>query len=85
MAQRALHFSHAVRQTLLVQQCSAKTEIVEMEEYLGFLRAKMALIEARVAEADEQIGVIREVLDQHQISEGSLFRNNKPDISASSS
>ena len=37
-----------------------------MEEYLGFLRAKMALIEARVAEADEQIGVIREVLDQHQ-------------------
>ena len=84
-AQRALHFSHAVRQTLLVQQCSAKTEIVEMEEYLGFLRAKMALIEAQVAEADEQIGVIWEVLDQHQISEGSLFRNDEPNISASSS
>ena len=45
----------------------------------------MALIEAQVAEADEQIGVIREVLDQHQISEGSLFRNDKPDISTSSS
>ena len=45
----------------------------------------MALIEAQVVEADEQIGVIREVLDQHQISEGSLFRNDKPDISTSSS
>ena len=29
--------------------------------------------------------MIWEMLDQHQISEGSLFRNNKPDISASSS
>ena len=36
-------------------------------------------------EADEQIGVIWEVLDQHQISEGLLFRNNEPDILASSS
>lgn len=42
-----------------------------MEEYLGLLRAKKAVIDLRVGEANEQIGVIREALDEHGISEAS--------------
>lgn len=68
-AERALRFSRAVRRTLISQQGSADLEITETEEYLGFLRAKKALIEIRVTEADEQIGVVREILDQNRLSE----------------
>lgn len=61
-----------MRATLLSQQHLADTEINETEEYLGILRAKKAAIELRVGEAEEQIGVMREVLDEHGIRDTPL-------------
>ena len=46
--------------------------INETEEYLGILREKKALLHLRLAEADDQIGVVREVLDSDGIPEVSL-------------
>jgi hypothetical protein len=40
-----------------------------MEEYLGLLRAKRALIQVRVSEADEQLGMVRDALDSVGIAE----------------
>lgn len=60
-------------------------EIIETEEYLGFLRAKRSMIETRVAEADEQIGVLREVMDQHQISENLISVDDEASLPPSSS
>lgn len=86
-AQRALRFSRAVRQTLLSQQHTADLEITEIEEYLGFLRSNRLVIETRVAEAEEQIGVIREVVDQHRVfgPGGSTTDIDEPSFPTSSS
>lgn len=70
---------------MLAQQSCADKEILEIEEYLGFLRAKRSVIETRVAEADEQIGVMQEVLDQHQFSESSNSSDDELELPASSS
>ena len=43
-----------------------------MEEYLGLLRAKKAMIQIRVSEADEQLGMVREALDGDGIGEVAL-------------
>lgn len=47
----------------------ADSEINEMEEFLGLLRAKRAAIELRVGKANEQIGVIHEAMDEYGIPE----------------
>lgn len=60
-------------------------EIIETEEYLGFLRAKRLMIETRVAEADEQIGVLCEVMDQHQIPDILTSVDDEPSLPPSSS
>lgn len=57
---------------MIAKQRLADTEICEAEEYLGLLRARKAAIDLRVGEADEQIGVIRKVLDVHGIVESHL-------------
>jgi hypothetical protein len=46
--------------------------INEIEEYLGILRVNKCSLEIQVAEAEEQIGKVREVLDSNGIPEVSL-------------
>ena len=75
--QRALGFSRAVCASLVSQQQLAEDEINEVEEYVGLLRAKKATIELRVGEADQQIGVICEVMNDHGISDISASRSNE--------
>jgi len=58
-----------VRATLLAEEDSASKQIDEMEEYLGLLREKRALIQVRVSEADEQLGMVRDALDSDGIAE----------------
>ena len=50
--------------SLLSQKQLAVSEITEVEEFLDLFRAKKAMIELQVGKADEQIGIIREVLDE---------------------
>ena len=65
---RALGFSQAVCASLVSQQQLAVDEINKVVEYHGLLRAKKAMIELRVGEADQQIGIIHEVMNDHGIS-----------------
>ena len=58
-----------MRATLLAEEDSASKQIDEMEEYLGLLREKRALIQVRVSEADEQLGMVRDALDSDGIAE----------------
>ena len=74
---RALGFSRAVRASLVSQQQLAEDEINEVEEYLGLLRAKKATIELHVGEADQQIGIIHEVMNDHGISDISASCSNE--------
>ena len=46
--------------------------INETEEYLGLLREKRAIIQTRVSDVEEKIGIAREVLDSDGIPEISL-------------
>ena len=55
--------------TLLAEEDCASKHIDEMEEYLGLLRTKRAMIQVRVSEADEQLGMVREALDTDGIGE----------------
>ena len=63
---QALSFARAVR---------ASMHINEIEEYLGILQEEKASIESQVAEAEEQIGMVREMLDSNGIPEVSLSDN----------
>ena len=58
-----------MRATLLAKEDTASKQIDEMEEYLGLLWAKRALIQVRVSEADEQLGMVRDTLDSDGIAE----------------
>lgn len=71
-ARKALSFARAVRATLQAEEQSALMHINETEEYLGLLRARKALIELRLSEADDQVGTVREILDSDGIPEISL-------------
>lgn len=59
-----------MRSTLLAEENSASRQIDETEAYLGLLRAKKAMIQVRVSEAEEQLGMVKEVLDSDGIAEG---------------
>ena len=59
-----------MRSTLLAEENSASRQIDETEAYLGLLRAKKAMIQVGVSEADEQLGMVKEVLDSDGIAEG---------------
>ena len=50
----------------------ATVHINETEEYLGLLREKRAIIQTRVSNAEEKIGMAQEVLDSNGIPEISL-------------
>ena len=81
MAQRALGFSRAMQATLLSWQQQADAEINKIGEYLGLLHAKKAAIQLQVGEADEQIGVLREVLHEHGISSALPSADKGSDLS----
>ena len=46
--------------------------ITDLEEFLGSLRQRKAVIDLRGLEADEQIGAVRQILDNHRIPETPL-------------
>ena len=52
---------------------TAINQINEMEEALGCLRVKKAMMEVQVSEADDQIAVVQEMVSQDGIPEVSLF------------
>jgi len=52
--------------------------INEIEEYLGILREEKAFIDMQMVEAEEQVGMVREVLDSEGIPEVSLSDDEGP-------
>ena len=66
-----------MRALLVSQQQLAEDEINKVEEYLGLLRVKKATIELRVGEADQQIVIIHEVMNDHRISDISASHSNE--------
>ena len=71
-ARQALSFARAVRASLKADEDSASMHTNKIEEYLRILREEKASIESQVAEAEEQIGMVREMLDSNGIPEVSL-------------
>jgi hypothetical protein len=53
--------------------------INEMEEYLGILREKKAMIQLTLSAADDQIGTVGEALDSNGIPETSLSDDDDDD------
>ena len=51
--------------------------ITDLEEFLGSLRQRKAVIDLRGLEADEQIGAVRQILDNHGIPETPLSRDEQ--------
>jgi hypothetical protein len=72
-----------VRATLKSKQDSASTHINEIEEYLGILREEKAFLDMQMVEAEEQVGMVREVLDSEGIPEVSLSDDEQPSPSSS--
>lgn len=66
---RALAVSRASRASIRAKVLAAATELHEMEEFMGLLRAKHAILQSREADADEQIGHVRDILEQSGIAE----------------
>jgi hypothetical protein len=73
-----------VRNTLQAKDDYTTMCITEAEEYLGLLREKKTSIKSQLAEAHEQIVLVKEVLDSDGISEISCSDNEDLMSSASS-
>ena len=63
----------AVRATLKLKIETAMKEINEMEEELGCLRIRRAMMEVQISEADDQIARVREMVNQEGNPEISLL------------
>ena len=50
-----------------------------------FLRAKKSMIEVQVADEDEQIGVLQEVLDKHEVMDHITTNDDESEVPPSSS
>ena len=61
-----------MRASLKAEEEYAAMQINEIEEYLGLMREKQADIHLQVAEAEEQVGLVHEVLESDGIPEVSL-------------
>lgn len=66
---RALAVSRASRASIKVRIHAGATRIHELEEYMGLLRTKQAILVNREIAANEHIGHVRDVLDQSGITE----------------
>jgi len=66
---RALAVSRASRASIRARILVAATELHEMEELMGLLRAKHAILQSRETDADEQIGHVLDVLEQSGIAQ----------------
>jgi hypothetical protein len=73
-----------VRNTLQAEEDLTSLCITETEEYLGLLREQRTTIQTQVAEANAQIGLVREVLESGGISEMSSDEDEDSASSASS-
>ena len=71
-ARHTLGYAQAVHTTLKSKIETAKNEINEMEEELGCLRIRKAMMEVQVSEADDQIAMVWEMLNWDGIPEVSL-------------
>lgn len=78
-ARRALTLARAVRASLEAEENTVEHQINETEEYLGLLREKQAITQMRKAEAEEQVGMVRDVLDQDGIPEISMSDSGSDD------
>jgi len=83
-ARQALSFARAVHNTLQAKDDYTTMCITEAEEYLGLLREKKTSIKSQLAEAHEQIVLVKEVLDSDGISEISCSDDEDSMSSASS-
>lgn len=72
MARQRLSLANSVHRTLKAEEHTAELRINETEEYLGVLRRQKAIIQMQVSEAEEEIGSVRESLDNDEIPEISL-------------
>lgn len=68
-ARRTLGYVQAVRATLRAKIDSAMKEINETEEELGCLRIRKVMMEVQMSEADDQIAMVREMLNKDGIPE----------------
>ena len=71
-----------MRATLVAKEDKASKQIDEIEEYLGLLRSQKAVIQIRVSEADEQLCMVKEALDNVRIAE--VSQSDDEDSSRSS-
>ena len=80
-ARCVLTFVRAVRATLKAKEEYTAKHIDKMEEYVGMLRVKRAMIQLKVSKADEQLGRVKEALDSDGIAEVSLSDNESSSAS----
>lgn len=71
-ARRVVALARATRLAIKTKERSLSARITEVEEYIGLLRQKRALIQNRGAEADEQMGMALNVLHQLGITEQAM-------------
>lgn len=71
-ARRAVTLARATRLAIRTKERSLSARIAEVEQYIGLLRQKRAVVRNRGVEADEQMGVALDNLHQHGISETAL-------------
>ena len=70
--------------TLLAEEECASKHIDEMEEYLGLLQTKRTMIQVKVLEADERLGMVRKALYSDGIGDMPLSDDESSPSSASS-
>lgn len=73
-----------MRNTLQAEEDLTSLCITETEEYLGLLREQWVSIQTQVAEANAQVGLVREMLESGGISEMSSDEDEDSASSASS-
>lgn len=71
-ARRTVALARATRAALKAKERRYSTRIQEIEQYLGLLRNKRAIVQNRSADADEQMGYAMDILHQNHIPEESL-------------
>lgn len=71
-ARRTVALTRATRAALRAKDRRYTTRIQEIEEYLGLLRNKQAIVQNRYADADQQMGYAMDILYQNHIPEQSL-------------
>ncbi|KZP16013.1 hypothetical protein FIBSPDRAFT_958356 [Athelia psychrophila] len=72
VARRAVALARATRLAIKARERSLSARIAEVEQYVGLLRQKRAVVRNQGREADEQMGVALDKLHQHGLAEQAL-------------